>query len=72
MCLGIPLAPRSCHLFSLKEDLVDEVYATYILIMENLLEEHGGTSPRTEALCFLSLVEGSIIFIGSDRRWEND
>lgn len=56
----------------LKADLVDEVYATYILIIENLLEERGGTWPRTEALCFLSLVEGSIIFIGSDRRWGND
>jgi hypothetical protein len=53
-------------------DLVDDIYAEYILILEGLLKKSGTTSPRAEALCLLSLAEGSTIFVGSGRRWEKD
>ncbi|MDC0640729.1 hypothetical protein OAP24_01025 [Porticoccaceae bacterium] len=53
-------------------DLVDDIYAEYILILEELLNKSGSTSPRAEALCLLSLAEGSTIFVGSGRRWETD
>ena len=53
-------------------DLVDDIYAEYILILEDLLKKSGSTSPRAEALCLLSLAEGSTIFVGSGRRWEKD
>jgi AcrR family transcriptional regulator len=53
-------------------DLVDEIYAEYIQILEDLLVKRGSTAPHAEALCLLSLVEGSTLFIGSGRRWEED
>ena len=53
-------------------DLVDDIYDEYILILEDLLKKYGSTSPHAEALCLLSLGEGSTIFIGSGRRWEKD
>ena len=53
-------------------DLVDDIYDEYIVILEDLLKKSGSTSPRAEALCLLSLAEGSTIFVGSGRRWEKD
>jgi hypothetical protein len=49
-------------------DLVDDIYAEYILILEDLFNKSESTSPRAEALCLLSLAEGSTIFVGSGRR----
>ena len=53
-------------------DLVDGIYAEYILILEDLFNKSESTSPRAEALCLLSLADGSTIFVGSGRRWEKD
>ena len=53
-------------------DLVDDIYAEYILILEDLFNKSESTSPRAEALCLLSLADGSTIFVGSGRRWEKD
>ncbi len=36
------------------------------------LEDAGSLAPRAEALCLMSLVEGSMLFMGSGRRWEGD
>ena len=53
-------------------DLVDDIYAEYILILEDLLKKSGSTSRRAEAICLLSLAERSIVFVASGRRWEKD
>ncbi|MEH6551781.1 MAG: TetR/AcrR family transcriptional regulator [Pseudomonadales bacterium] len=53
-------------------DLVDEIYAEYLQIIERLLEAAGSKSPRAEALCLMSVVEGSTLFVGRGRRWESE
>jgi len=53
-------------------DLVDDVYAVYIEILEARLKEAGSEAPRAEALCLLSFTEGSGIFLGEGKRWESD
>ena len=52
----------------LVSDLVDDIYAAYIAILEKALVTSGKTTPRAEALFFMSLLEGSTIFMGSGRR----
>lgn len=54
------------------EELTDEVYTTYLQILEKALEDAGSLAPRAEALCLMSLVEGSTLFMDSGRRWEGD
>lgn len=53
-------------------DLVEEVYAEYIKLLERALEGKGSLAPRAEALCLMSLLEGTTIFVTSGRRWEGD
>ena len=52
----------------LVSDLVDDIYAAYIAILEKALVTSGKTTPRAEALFFMSLLDGSTIFMGSGRR----
>jgi len=52
----------------LVSDLVDDIYAAYIAILEKALVASGKTTPRAEALFLTSLLEGSTIFMGSGRR----
>ena len=56
----------------LVSDLVDDVYETYLPILEEALEVAGSSAPRAEALCLMSLLEGATLFVGSGRRWEGD
>ena len=53
-------------------DLVDEIYARYMQILEELLEAAGSESPRAEAICLMSVVEGSILFLSDGKRWHGD
>jgi AcrR family transcriptional regulator len=53
-------------------DLVDDIYAEYCEILEDLLREAGSKRPRVEAVSLMSFVEGSTIFTASGKRWEND
>ena len=53
-------------------DLVEGIYAEYILILEKLLEDAGSDAPHAEAIFLMSVVEGSSIFVDSGRRWEGD
>jgi AcrR family transcriptional regulator len=53
-------------------DLIDEIYDKYLLIIQSLLETAGSESPRAEALCLMSMIEGSTLFLGRGRRWESD
>ena len=53
-------------------DLLEDVYAGYLAALEKALEAQGSESPRAEALCLMSLLEGESLFTGSGRRWEAD
>lgn len=53
-------------------DLVEEIYAEYIQILEKLLKDAGSKAPHAEALFLMSAVEGSSIFVDSGRRWEGE
>jgi hypothetical protein len=53
-------------------DLLEELYAEYIKLLEKALEGKGSLAPRAEALCLMSLLEGATIFVGSGKRWEGD
>lgn len=56
----------------LVSDLLEEVYARYLEILERAVAAAGIESPRAEALCLMSLLEGESLFTGSGRRWEGD
>lgn len=56
----------------LVSDLLEDVYAEYLQILERALEAWGSQSPRAEALCLMSLLEAESLFVGEGRRWEGD
>ncbi|MDB2644389.1 TetR/AcrR family transcriptional regulator [Luminiphilus sp.] len=56
----------------LVSDLLEELYANFLAILEAMLAAHGAVNPRAEALMLLSMVEGESLFMGSGRRWEKD
>lgn len=56
----------------LVSDLLEEVYAKYLEILQATMTAAGVKSPRAEALCMMSLLEGESLFTGSGRRWEGD
>jgi AcrR family transcriptional regulator len=56
----------------LVSDLLEDVYAEYVTLLEKALEVSGSQSSRAEALCLMSLLEGESLFTGSGRRWESD
>ena len=53
-------------------DLVDDIYAEYLQILEDLLHKAGSKNPRVEAVSLMAFIEGSTIFTAPGRRWEND
>lgn len=36
------------------------------------LKLQGGESPRAEAICIMSMMEGSILFLSEGKRWSAD
>ena len=56
----------------LVSDLVEDLYANYVSILEQALERAGSSAPRAEALALISLLEGSTIFMGDGRRWASE
>lgn len=56
----------------LLSDLLENMYAEYVESLEKALTASGSQSPRAEALCLMSLLEGELLFTGSGRRWESD
>jgi AcrR family transcriptional regulator len=56
----------------LVSDLLEDVYADYLKILETALEDAGSQSPRPEALCLMALLEAESLFVGSGRRWESE
>jgi AcrR family transcriptional regulator len=56
----------------LVSDLLEDVYAEYLRLLEKALEAAGNQSPRAEALCLMALMESESLFTGKGRRWERD
>lgn len=56
----------------LVSDLVDDIYTQYLKVFEAALRASGSSEPHAEALCLMSMLEGSTIFIGRGRRWAKD
>ena len=56
----------------LVSDLLEDVYAEYLRLLEKALETAGNQSPRAEALCLMALMESEALFTGKGRRWESD
>ena len=53
-------------------DLIENIYSKYFNLLERALESEGSLAPHVEALCLMSLLEGTSIFVRSGRRWEVD
>lgn len=56
----------------LVSDLLKEIYANYIKVIESALREVGVKAPHTDALLLMSMMEGSTIFMGEGRPWQKD
>ena len=56
----------------LVSDLVEDIYSTYLKVLEQALRNVGASAPRAEALLLMSMLEGSTIFLGEGRRWQKD
>ena len=56
----------------LVSDLLEDVYAEYLQLLEKALEAAGIKSPRAEALCLMALMESEALFTGRGKRWESD
>lgn len=54
----------------LVENLLNELYSEYLQLIEQALKDIGSKHPRAEALCLMSMSEGSAIFTGRGRLWE--
>lgn len=53
----------------LVKELLDDIYAQYLSLLERTLKASGSPTPRIEAIALMSMVEGSTIFVGGDGRW---
>lgn len=56
----------------LVSDLLEDVYAEYLRLLEKALKAAGNQSPRAEALCLMAVMESESLFTGKGRRWEKD
>jgi AcrR family transcriptional regulator len=54
------------------QSLLDEIYCRYLDILEEGFTDAGSRAPRAEALVFMSMAEGSTLFVGHGRRWARD
>jgi AcrR family transcriptional regulator len=54
------------------KSLLDNIYVEYLDKLETQLTKMGSTAPRADALTLMSLLEGSTLFVGRGRRWEDD
>jgi AcrR family transcriptional regulator len=52
--------------------LLGDIYMAYLYKLEKRLVAMNSSAPHAEALVLMSLIEGSILFVGSDRRWAKD
>jgi len=54
----------------LVSELVANIYQRYLDVLEDSLRSSGSSTPRTDALCLISMLEGTTIFVGEGRRWQ--
>ena len=54
----------------LVSDLVENIYERFLEVLEGSLRQAGSSMPRVEALCLMSMLEGTTIFVGVGRRWQ--
>ena len=54
----------------LVSDLVENIYERFLEVLEGSLHQAGSSMPRVEALCLMSMLEGTTIFVGEGRRWQ--
>ena len=54
----------------LVSDLVENIYERFLKVLEDSLRRAGSSMPRVEALCLMSMLEGTTIFVGEGRRWQ--
>ena len=50
---------------------LNELYGVYLEKLEKRLTALGSRSPAADALAIMSLLEGTIVFVGDGRRWAN-
>lgn len=50
---------------------LDELYAVYLEKLAERLTALGSRAPAADALATMSLLEGTIVFVGDGRRWAN-
>ncbi len=50
---------------------LDELYTVYLEKLEARLTTLGSRAPAADALAIMSLLEGTMVFVGDDRRWAN-
>jgi hypothetical protein len=50
---------------------LDELYAVYLEKLEERLTTLGSRAPAADALAIMSLLEGTMVFVGNERRWAN-
>ena len=50
---------------------LDELYAVYLEKLEGRLIALGIRAPAADALAIMSLLEGTMVFVGDGRRWAN-
>lgn len=53
-------------------EMLDVIYTKYLSRIEDCLIALKHPTPRAEALALMSLIEGSTIFVGANRRWHKD
>jgi len=53
-------------------EMLDVIYTKYLSRIEDCLIALKHPSSRAEALALLSLIEGSAVFVGENRRWHKD
>ena len=56
----------------LVSELLEDIYAEYLQMLESAIAASGVKDTRAEALCLMSLLEAESLFAGQGRRWEAD
>lgn len=54
----------------LVSDLVENIYERYLDLLEGSLRHAGSSMPHADALCLMSMLEGTTIFVGKGRGWQ--
>ena len=53
-------------------DLLEDVYAEYLQMLESAIAQSRPQATTAEALCLMSLLESESLFAGKGRRWEQE